>query len=261
MVHLSIVMVNLNMVSIIRTITLLRVTRNNLTIENRILANLNMVSIIRTITLLRVTRNNLTIENRILANLNKVNTLTLTSPSMLLTEELSLSVASILSPSMTLIVGLLSLSMASTLSPSMTLTEVASLNKINILLPAILSRHTDNQSIGHLPRIRRVLIQPLQTTSRSMFQILALLIKMRNRKISTPVESLAVLQMRKDPMAHTQISSKIIRYQVDIKMKAMTIQVFMKICLVPILWRKFSQNMQEKSNLSFGIKYFILKKK
>merc|ERR1711915_1015612 len=191
MVHLSIVMVSIS-----------------------IMVNLNMVSIIRTITLLRVTRNNLTIENRILANLNKVNTLTLTSPSMLLTE-------------------------------------VASLNKINILLPAILSRHTDNQSIGHLPRIRRVLIQPLQTTSRSMFQILALLIKMRNRKISTPVESLAVLQMRKDPMAHTQISSKIIRYQVDIKMKAMTIQVFMKICLVPILWRKFSQNMQEKSNCFF----------
>merc|ERR1719334_1973117 len=64
-----------------------------------IMVNLNMVSIIiRTITLLRVTRNNLTIENHILANLNKVNTLTLTSPSMLLTEELSLSMASILSP-------------------------------------------------------------------------------------------------------------------------------------------------------------------
>merc|ERR1719334_2376170 len=46
-----------------------------------IMVNLNMVSIIiRTITLLRVTRNNLTIENHILANLNKVNTLTLTSP-------------------------------------------------------------------------------------------------------------------------------------------------------------------------------------
>merc|ERR1711915_127459 len=78
MVHLSIVMVSIS-----------------------IMVNLNMVSIIRTITLLRVTRNNLTIENRILANLNKVNTLTLTSPSMLLTEELSLSMASILSPSMT----------------------------------------------------------------------------------------------------------------------------------------------------------------
>merc|ERR1719334_924639 len=106
-----------------------------------IMVNLNMISIIRTITLPRVTRNNLTIENHILANLNKVNTLTLTSPSMLLT------------------VGLLSLSMASTLSPSMTITEVASLNKINILLPAILSRHTGNQSICHLPIIRRVLIQ------------------------------------------------------------------------------------------------------
>merc|ERR1711872_343020 len=137
-----------------------------------IMVNL-MASIIRTTTLLRVTRNNLTIENHILANLNKVNILTLTSPSVSLTEELSpsmtstlspsmtltedpsmtltedLSMTSTLSPSMTLIVGLPRLSMTSTLSHSMTLTEVLSLNKINILIPAILSRHIVNQSIDH----------------------------------------------------------------------------------------------------------------
>merc|ERR1711872_843918 len=116
-------------------------------------------SIIRITTLLRVTRNNLTIENHILANLNKVNILTLTSPSVSLTEELSPSMTSTLSPSMTstlspsmtLIVGLPHLSMTSTLSHSMTLTEVLSLNKINILIPAILSRHIVNQSIDHQP--------------------------------------------------------------------------------------------------------------
>merc|ERR1711872_1195937 len=100
-----------------------------------IMVNL-MASIIRTTTLLRVTRNNLTIENHILANLNKVNILTLTSPSMTLTEELSMT--STLSPSMTLTEDL-----------SMTLTEALSLNKINILIPAILSRHIVNQSIDH----------------------------------------------------------------------------------------------------------------
>merc|ERR1719193_1938768 len=129
-----------------------------------IMVNL-MASIIRTTTLLRVIRNNLTIKNHILANLNKVNILTLTSLSMSLTEELSpsmtstlslsmtllvglprLSMTSTLSPSKTLIVGLPRLSMTSTLSHSMTLTEVPSLNKINILIPAILSRHIVNQS-------------------------------------------------------------------------------------------------------------------
>merc|ERR1711872_649787 len=124
----------------------------------------------RTTTLLRVTRNNLTIENHILANLNKVNILTLTSPSVSLTEELSPSTTSTLSPSMTstlspsttLIVGLPRLSMTSSLSHSMTLTEVLSLNKINILIPAILSRHIVNQSIDHQPSLR-VVIQLLQT--------------------------------------------------------------------------------------------------
>merc|ERR1711872_538552 len=134
-----------------------------------------MVSILRTTTLLRVTRNNLTIENHILANLNKVNILTLTSPSVSLTEELSLSTTSTLSPSttstlspsMTLTEDLSMTStlspsmtltedpsMTSTLSPSMTLTEVPSLNKINILIPAILSRHIVNQSIDHQPSLR-----------------------------------------------------------------------------------------------------------
>merc|ERR1711872_88267 len=204
-------------------------------------------SIIRITTLLRVTRNNLTIENHILANLNKVNILTLTSPSVSLTEELSPSMTSTLSLSMTLIVGLPRLSMTSTLSHSMTLTEVLSLNKINILIPAILSRHIVNQSIDHQPS-RRVVIQLLQTINPSLFLILALLIDKRNRKTSTPVESLAVMQLTKDPLARTQISLRIIRNLVDTKMKVMTTQVFMKICLVPILWRKFLQNMQEKSN-------------
>merc|ERR1711872_1206223 len=121
----------------------------------------------RTTTLLRVTRNNLTIENHILANLNKVNILTLTSPSVSLTEELSPSTTSTLSPSTTLIVGLPRLSMTSTLSHSMTLTEVLSLNKINILIPAILSRHIVNQSIDHQPS-RRVVIQLLQTINPSL---------------------------------------------------------------------------------------------
>merc|ERR1712142_1389894 len=159
-----------------------------------------MASIIRTTTLLRVTRNNLTIENHILANLNKVNILTLTSPSVSLTEELSPSMTSTLtpsmtltedlsttstlspsttstlspsttstlSPSMTLIVGLPRLSMTSTLSHSMTHTEVLSLNKINILIPAILSRHIVNQSIDHQPSLR-VEIQLLQTINPSLF--------------------------------------------------------------------------------------------
>merc|ERR1711872_153459 len=105
------------------TITLLKASKHMVhlsmvMVSIPIMVNL-MASIIRTTTLLRVTRNNLTIENHILANLNKVNILTLTSPSVSLTEELS--------PSMT-----------STLSHSMTLTEVLSLNKINILIPAIL---------------------------------------------------------------------------------------------------------------------------
>merc|ERR1711872_990900 len=204
-------------------------------------------SIIRITTLLRVTRNNLTIENHILANLNKVNILTLTSPSVSLTEELSPSMTSTLSLSMTLIVGLPRLSMTSTLSHSMTLTEVLSLNKINILIPAILSRHIVNQSIDHQPS-RRVVIQLLQTINPSLFLILALLIDKRNRKTSTPAESLAVMQLTKDPLARTQISLRIIRNLVDTKMKVMTTLVFMKICLVPILWRKFLQNMQEKSN-------------
>merc|ERR1711872_562420 len=197
-------------------------------------------SIIRITTLLRVTRNNLTIENHILANLNKVNILTLTSPSVSLTEELSPSMTSTLSLSMTLIVGLPRLSMTSTLSHSMTLTEVLSLNKINILIPAILSRHIVNQSIDHQPS-RRVVIQLLQTINPSLFLILALLIDKRNRKTSTPVESLAVMQLTKDPVARTQISLRIIRNLVDTKMKVMTTLVFMKICLVPILWRKFLQ--------------------
>merc|ERR1711872_1166028 len=204
-------------------------------------------SIIRITTLLRVTRNNLTIENHILANLNKVNILTLTSPSVSLTEELSPSMTGTLSLSMTLIVGLPRLSMTSTLSHSMTLTEVLSLNKINILIPAILSRHIVNQSIDHQPS-RRVVIQLLQTINPSLFLILALIIDKRNRKTSTPVESLAVMQLTKDPVARTQISLRIIRNLVDTKMKVMTTLVFMKICLVPILWRKFLQNMQEKSN-------------
>merc|ERR1711872_780012 len=178
-----------------------------------------MASIIRTTTLLRVTRNNLTIENHILANLNKVNILTLTSLSVSLTEELSPSMTSTLSPSMTstlspsmtntlslsmtLIVGLPRLSMTSTLSHSMTLTEVLSLNKINILIPAILSRHIVNQSIDHQPS-RRVVIQLLQTINPSLFLILALIIDKRNRKTSTPVESLAVMQLTKDPVARTR---------------------------------------------------------
>merc|ERR1711872_1012572 len=230
-----------------------------------IMVNL-MASIIRTTTLLRVTRNNLTIENHILANLNKVNILTLTSPSVSLTEELSPSMTSTLSPSMTLIVGLPRLSMTSTLSHSMTLivglprlsmtstlshrmtlTEVLSLNKINILIPAILSRHIVNQSIDHQPSLG-VVIQLLQTINPSLLLILALIIDKRNRKTSTPVESLAVMQLTKDPVALTQISLRIIRNLVDTKMKVMTTLVFMKICLVPILWRKFLQNMQEKSN-------------
>merc|ERR1711872_1081614 len=133
-----------------------------------IMVNL-MASIIRTTTLLRVTRNNLTIENHILANLNKVNILTLTSPSVSLTEELSPSMTTTLSPSMT---TTLSLSMTSTLSHSITLTEVLSLNKINTLIPAILSRHIVNQSIDHQPSLR-VVIQLLQTINPSLFLILA----------------------------------------------------------------------------------------
>merc|ERR1719378_1383650 len=205
-----------------------------------IMVNL-MASIIRTTTLLRVTRNNLTIENHILANLNKVNILTLTSPSVSLTEELSPSMTSTLSPSMT---NILSLSMTLIVGlprHSMTLTEVLSLNKINILIPAILSRHIVDQSIDHQPS-RRVVIQLLQTINPSLFLILALIIDKRNRKTSTPVESLAVMQLTKDPVARTQISLRIIRNLVDTKMKVMTTLVFMKICLVPILWRKFLQN-------------------
>merc|ERR1712212_465991 len=162
------------------------------------------------------------------------------SPSMTLTEELS--------PSKTLIVGLPRLSMISTLSHSMTLTEVPSLNKIYILIPAILSRHIVNQSSDHQPSLKRVVIQLLQTINPSLLLISALLIDKRNRKTSTPVESLAVMQLMKDPVARTQISLRIIRNQVNTKMKVMTTLVFMKICLVPILWRKFLQNMQEKSN-------------
>merc|ERR1711872_747488 len=189
---------------------------------------------------------------------NKVNILTLTSPSVSLTEDLSpsmtlivglprLSMTSTLSLSMTLIVGLPRLSMTSTLSHSMTLIVGLSLNKINILIPAILSRHIVNQSIDHQPS-RRVVIQLLQTINPSLFLILALIIDKRNRKTSTPVESLAVMQLTKDPVARTQISLRIIRNLVDTKMEVMTTLVFMKICLVPILWRKFLQNMQEKSN-------------
>merc|ERR1712212_152748 len=241
-----------------------------------IMVNL-MGSIIRTTTLLRVIRNNLTIKNHILANLNKVNILTLTSLSMTLTEELSPSMTSTLSlsmtlteelspsmtstlsPSKTLIVGLPRLSMTSTLSHSMTLTEVPSLNKINILIPAILSRHLVNQSSDHQPSLKRVVIQLLQTINPSLLLISALLIDKRNRKTSTPVESLAVMQLMKDPVARTQISLRIIRNQVNTKMKVMTTLVFMKICLVPILWRKFLQNMQEKSNF-LNKNYFPIKK-
>merc|ERR1719193_1323543 len=260
MVHLSMVMDSIPsmtnlMASIIRTTTLLRVIRNNLTIKNHILANLNKVNIL-TLTSLSMSlteelspsmTSTLSLSMTLTEELSPSMTSTL-SPSMTLTEELSLSMTSTLSPSMTLLVGLPRLSMTSTLSHSMTLTEVPSLNKINILIPAILSRHIVNQSSDHQPSLKRVVIRLLQTINPSLLLISALLIDKRNRKTSTPVESLAVMQLMKDPVARTQISLRIIRNQVNTKMKVMTTLVFMKICLVPILWRKFLQNMQEKSN-------------
>merc|ERR1712234_87658 len=91
------------------------------------------------------------------------------SPSMTLTEDLSMT--STLSPNMTLTEDP---SMTSTLSHSMTLTEVLSLNKINILIPAILSRHIVNQSIDHQPSLG-VVIQLLQTINPSLLLILALI--------------------------------------------------------------------------------------
>merc|ERR1712212_926603 len=254
MVHLSMVMVSIPimvnlMASIIRTTTLLRVIRNNLTIKDHILANLNKVNILALTTL----------SMSLTEELSPSMTSTL-SLSMTLTEELSPSMTSTLSPSKTLLVGLPRLSMTSTLSPSKTL--IVGLPRLSmtstlshsmtlteeILIPAILSRHIVNQSSDHQPSLKRVVIQLLQIINPSLLLISALLIDKRNRKTSTPVESLAVMQLMKDPVACTQISLRIIRNQVNTKMKVMTTLVFMKICLVPILWRKFLQNMQEKSN-------------
>merc|ERR1712212_1229683 len=283
MVHLSMVMVSIPimvnlMASIIRTTTLLRVIRNNHTIKNHILANLNKVNIL-TLTSLSMSlteelspsmTSTLSLSMSPTEELSPSMTSTL-SLSMTLTEELSPSITSTPSPSKTLLVGLPRLSMTSTLSPSKTL--IVGLPRLSItstlshsmtlteeiLIPAILSRHIVNQSSDHQASLKRVVIQLLQTINPSLLLISALLIDKSNRNTSPPVESLAVMQLMKDPVARTQISLRIIRNQVNTKMKVMTTLVFMKICLVPILWRKFLQNMQEKSNF-LNKNYFPIKK-